>query len=289
MTTTTAGSAGVSPEVDARLAAMPHLGGGGRLRLFLRSYGWRIGVVLEFFVFLFAWWFFTAVAPILPASFLPVPAAVWDDLVILFESGQVYDNTLFTVQNFFIGFLLAAVVSIPAGILLGSSRLIELFVAPPIWAAYAVPRIALAPLFILIFGLGAPSKIAIVFLMAAFPIVINTMQGVKEVNPSLLRVGMVYGASRWEAARTIVLPSALPYILAGVRLGAAGAIAGALIGEFVGSFEGLGLLLARAAFNFEVSRALALVAIVVVLAQLLMSLVQLLKKKAAPWDDSEWS
>jgi NitT/TauT family transport system permease protein len=163
-----------------------------------------------------------------------------------------------------------------------------LFAAPPMWAAYAVPRVALAPLFILMFGLGAASKIALVFLMATFPILINTMQGVKSVDPVLVRVARVYGGSKLQVGRTVVLPAVLPYILAGLRIGVAGAIAGALIGEFIGSFEGLGLLLARAAFNFEVSRALALIVIVVLLAQGLMSIIQIIKKKAAPWDESTW-
>lgn len=135
-------------------------------------------------------------------------------------------------------------------------------------------------------GLGAASKIAVVFLMATFPILINTMQGMKSVAPVLVQVAEVYGANRLQVMRKIMLPSLLPYIFVGLRIAVAAAIAGALVGEFIGSFEGLGLLLARAAFNFDMARALAIVFIVVLLAQGLMILVQLGKRFLAPWDDS---
>jgi NitT/TauT family transport system permease protein len=277
-----------SISTEARLEAIPGFGGGGKFRAFSRTYGWNVGVALEFALALGLWWFFTEIQPILPPSFLPSPARVWAEMKFLFVNGTIFSHTLFTLQNFAAGFFLAMLTAIPAGLLMGSSRLIELFAAPPMWAAYAVPRVALAPLFILMFGLGAASKIALVFLMATFPILINTMQGVKSVDPVLVRVARVYGGSKLQVGRTVVLPAVLPYILAGLRIGVAGAIAGALIGEFIGSFEGLGLLLARAAFNFEVSRALALIVIVVLLAQGLMSIIQIIKKKAAPWDESTW-
>ncbi|HJR91168.1 MAG TPA: ABC transporter permease [Acidimicrobiia bacterium] len=278
-----------APTIEDRLAAVPELGGGGRFRALTRNYGWQVAVALEFVAALLLWWYFTTVNPILPRSFLPPPSQVWEAMKGLFVTGTIFSHTLFTLQNFAAGFLLATVVSIPIGLLMGSSRLIELFAAPPMWAAYAVPRVALAPLFVLIFGMGAASKVALVFLMASFPILINTMQGVKSVNPSFIRVGQVYGGGRAEIGRTVILPAVLPYILAGLRIGVAGAIAGALIGEFIGSFEGLGMLLARAAFNFEVSRALALVAIVVLLAQGLMSVIQFVRKRVAPWDESTWA
>lgn len=284
----TLGNVGTESEVHARLAAMPAYGGGGRLRQFMRNHGWNVGVVLELIAALFLWQLITDLQ-IMPESFLPPPASVWNDLVFLFENGSILEHTWFTLKNFLTGFVLACVVGIPVGIALGSSGLLELLFGPSMWAAYSVPRIALAPIFVLVFGMGPASKIVLVFLMAVFPITINTLQGVKAVPPSLVRVAWVYGASRWEVSRKVVAPSLLPYILAGLRIAVAAAIAGSLIGEFIGSFEGLGLLLARSAFNFEVSRALALVIIVVILAQGLMTTVNWVKKWAAPWDTSEWT
>lgn len=285
---TAVGDIGPEGDVHARLATMPAYGGGGRFRLIVRNYGWNAGVVLEFVAALFLWQLITDLQ-IMPESFLPSPTKVWSELVFLFQNGSILAHTWFTLKNFLTGFALACVVGIPVGIALGSSGLLELLFAPSMWAAYSVPRIALAPVFVLVFGLGPASKIVLVFLMAVFPITINTMQGVKAVPASLVRVAWVYGANRWEVSRKVVAPSLLPYILAGLRIAVAAAIAGSLIGEFIGSFEGLGLLLARSAFNFEVSRALALVIIVVILAQGLMTTVNRVKKWVAPWDTSEWT
>ena len=246
---------------------------------------WRVGVLVEA-VLLLGVWQLLAALEVLPPAYLPSPTDVWQALVELWTAGTLPEHTLFTLQNFLLGFLLAVVVAIPVGIVMGSSDLAEMLFAPPMWAVYAVPRIALAPIFVIAFGLGGASKIAVVFTMATFPILINTMHGMKSVPTLLVQVAKVYGGSRTEVVRKIVLPSLLPYIFVGLQIAVAGAIAGALVGEFIGSFKGLGLLLSNAAYNFDLARALALVIIIVIIAQALMSTVQLAKKMIAPWDVS---
>jgi ABC-type nitrate/sulfonate/bicarbonate transport system permease component len=256
------------------------------MRRLIARYGWNVGVAVEAVVLLAVWEYITTGLHVLPASFLPSPSDVWTALVDLAGAGTLARHTLFTLQNFIIGFALAVVIGIPVGVIMGGSDLAEMLLAPPMWAMYAVPRITLAPIFVIALGLGAASKIAVVFLMATFPILINTMQGMKSVAPVLVQVAEVYGANRIQVLRKIMLPSLLPYIFVGLRIAVAAAIAGALVGEFIGSFEGLGLLLARAAYNFDMARALAIVFIVVLLAQGLMASVQIAKRIFAPWDDS---
>jgi ABC-type nitrate/sulfonate/bicarbonate transport system permease component len=256
------------------------------MRRLVGRYGWNVGVAIEAVALLAFWEYITSGLEVLPASFLPSPSDVWAALVDLAAAGTLARHTLFTLQNFILGFALAVVIAIPIGIVMGGSDLAEMLLAPPMWALYAVPRIALAPIFVIAFGLGSASKVAVVFSMATFPILINTMQGMKSVAPVLVQVAEVYGATRVQVVRKVMLPSLLPYIFVGLRIAVAGAIAGALVGEFIGSFEGLGLLLARAAYNFDMARALAIVFIVVLLAQGLMASVQLAKRIFAPWDDS---
>lgn len=260
-----------------------------RLDRFLRRYGWKIGVVLELLGVLVAWDFFTTNVQLVSAKVLPPPSQVLQALAELVSVGTLAGHSFFTLQNFVIGFALAVVVAIPIGMIVGGSVLAEMLFAPPMWALYAVPRIALAPLFVLAFGLGAASKIAIAFSLASLPILINTMQGMKSVPADLVRAARVYGATRLEILRKIVLYSLLPYIFVGLRIGVAGAIAGALVGEMVGSFQGLGMLLARASYQFNIARALALVVVIVIMAQALMLLVQLAKRVLAPWDSHGWS
>jgi ABC-type nitrate/sulfonate/bicarbonate transport system permease component len=256
------------------------------MRRLIGRYGWNVGVAIEAVALLAVWEYITSGLQVLPPSFLPAPSEVWAALVDLAGAGTLARHTLFTLQNFVVGFTLAVVIAIPIGIIMGGSDLAEMLLAPPMWALYAVPRITLAPIFVIALGLGAASKIAVVFLMATFPILINTMQGMKSVAPVLVQVAEVYGATRVQVVRKVMLPSLLPYIFVGLRIAVAAAIAGALVGEFIGSFEGLGLLLARAAYNFDMARALAIVFIVVLLAQGLMASVQLAKRIFAPWDDS---
>jgi NitT/TauT family transport system permease protein len=252
----------------------------------LRGTGWRLGVVAEGLAFLLAWQLFTTQWAVLPPKMLPPPSHVWDALVELASTGTLIDHSAFTLQNFVIGFALSAAVGIPAGILLGGSAIAELLFAPPLWALYAVPRVALAPLFIIIFGLGAPSKIAVVFSLASLPILVSTLEGMKNVPPTYISAARVYGASRGQVIRKVVLRAILPYIFVGLRIGVAGAIAGAIVGEFIGSFEGLGMLLARASYSYNIARSLALVLIVIIMAVLLMMILEMVRRRMVPWDDS---
>ena len=253
----------------------------------LHRHGWPLAVVAEGLAMVALWHLLSAELEILPTKVLPPPMDVWDAFVELAAAGTLVDHTMFTLQNFLIGFALSAAVGIPVGILLGGSAIAEMLFAPPLWALYAVPRIALAPLFVIIFGLGAPSKIAVVFSLASLPIVVSTLEGMKNVPPTYVSAARVYGASRLEVIHKVVLHAILPYIFVGLRIGVAGAIAGAIVGEYIGSFEGLGLLLSRASYNFNIARALALVVVIVVIAVLLMAALEGVRRRLVPWDVNE--
>lgn len=216
-------------------------------------------------------------------AFVPPPSRVWTAFTTMLADGSLAGHAWFSTQNAIVGFLLAVVAGIGAGLALGTSRLVSDIAGPPFWTAYAMPRIAFQPLLVLWLGFGAAPKILIIFLMAVFPVAINTMDGIRAVDRSLVRAAKVYGASRMEVFFKVQLWAALPMILTGVRMGVARAMVGIVVGEFIGGSQGLGYLIFRRSADFDLASALALTLLLVVIANLLMALVSLVRRLVAPW------
>jgi ABC-type nitrate/sulfonate/bicarbonate transport system permease component len=196
-----------------------------------------------------------------------------------------FDALLYSLKNLAVGLALAIVVGIVVGIAVGWFRVLQFTVAPLMWALYATPTVALAPLIILAFGLGDTSKIVLVFVMSVFPIMLNTMEGVQTVSGSLIRAGRVFGASGTALGRKVVLPATFPFLLVGLQRGVALAFIGEILGEFLGGAGGLGHLLERATFDFRMADALAIVVIMVVVVNAGLILLAVLRKRFAPWHD----
>jgi len=146
-----------------------------------------------------------------------------------------------------------------------------------------VPKVAFAPLVILALGLGAPSKVFLVFLLGVFPVLLNTIEGVRTVDPSLIRAGRVFGTNGFRLLRTIVLPATLPFILVGIRRAVALGFIGSMLGEFIGGNMGVGYLLKRAAVEFRMDVSLALVVFMILIANIGLLLTDLLQRRFAPW------
>lgn len=215
--------------------------------------------------------------------FVPPPSAIWRAFTGMLADGSLAAQAWFSTGNALAGFALALVAGIASGLALGSSRLVRDVAGPPFWTAYAMPRIAFQPLLVLWLGFGSAPKILIIFLMAVFPIAINTMDGIRGVDPSLVRAARVYGAGRAAVFFKVQLWAALPLILTGVRMGVARAMVGIVVGEFIGGSQGLGYLIFRRSADFDLASALALTVLLVVIANLLMGLVSLARRLIAPW------
>ncbi|MEZ4595548.1 MAG: ABC transporter permease subunit [Chloroflexota bacterium] len=153
---------------------------------------------------------------------------------------MLLDNVWFSLVNFAVGFLLAAVVGILLGLALGTIGTFRTPIGSIVWIAYSTPRVAVAPLIVMWLGFGAESKVAVIFLMAIFPIIINVWVGAGSVDQTLLRAGRVFGASSMDLYRKVTLPYILPYTLTGLRLGIARGLIGVVIAEFIGSAAGVG-------------------------------------------------
>jgi len=162
------------------------------------------------------------------------------------REGLLY-HLQFTIIEALAGYLIGAAAGLLLGFTLARSDLVYRIVEPFVLAFYGIPRIALAPLFILWFGIGIASKIAVAAVMVFFIVLINTIAGIRSAPPQLLQVARVMGASEWDLVRKVVFPAATPFIIAALQITVPQAMIGAIVGEFISSNRGVGHLISRAA------------------------------------------
>jgi len=173
---------------------------------------------------------------------------------ITFPKGAIWNDVWVSGQELFLGFVLAIVVGLPLGMLMGWYRRFNKALDPFVTFFNAIPRVSLTPLFIIWFGIGINSKIAVVFLGALFAIVINAAVGVRNLDPALVKAARSFGATDAQLFRTVVLPGCVPFILAGFRLGLAHALTGVVVAELIAAQAGVGLMMATAGATFQTSK-----------------------------------
>ncbi|MFD6054406.1 ABC transporter permease [Agromyces sp. NPDC060279] len=222
---------------------------------------------------------------LIPASFLPPPTAIAVSFGQLLVDPEFWGAFGYSLGNVAIGLVIAVVVGVTVGLAVGWSPVLRFTVAPFLWLLYSTPKVALAPLFILGLGLGSESKIALVFLLAVFPIILNTMEGAVTVSTSLVNAGRVYGVNGVALGWKIIVPATLPYSLSGIQRGAALGFTGEVLGEFLGGTGGLGHMLEYAAYQFQMDDAIAMVIVMVIIANLTLLLISTLRRRLAPWYD----
>ena len=166
---------------------------------------------------------------------------------------------------------------------IASSETVKDVVDPWVSAVYATPTVALAPLFIFIFGIDAPSKMAVVFLLAVFPIVINTATGIRSTEQIYIDAARSFSANRRQIFTTVLIPSSLPFIVAGLRLGIGRGLVGVVVGEFIGARAGLGYLIFRSSQGFYIDTMWAGVFLLAGTGVLSVILLQKVERRMAPW------
>lgn len=199
---------------------------------------------------------------------------------------RFWNDVFVSSQEFLIGYVLAAALAIPFGLVTGWSRTLHHFFDPWLSAFNATPRIALLPLVILWVGLGITSKIVIVFLGVFFPIVIQTFYGVRTVDAHLIEVSRVFGANARQRLLTVVLPSVVPFVLAGMRIGVGRGVGGVLVGEFFTSQAGLGNMVFRAGQTLQTDRLLFGAIFITILALLGFRAISTLEARVRAWRPS---
>lgn len=186
-----------------------------------------------------------------------------------------------------LGFLLSALVGVPVAMLIASSKLAEDYVYPLLVFSQSIPKVAVAPLFVVWFGFGLVPKVVSAFLLAFFPVVVSAVQGFKSVEPDMLDLARSMEASRLQSFRMVSLPHAMPAVFAGLKVGVTLAVVGAVVGEFVGANSGIGFVLQRAIGNFELPTMFAALVLLAAMGVLLFWLVDLLERVAVPWHASQ--
>ena len=219
--------------------------------------------------------------------FLSYPSAIARAFWQILASGEFQRQALVSLQVFAVGLGAALVLGIGLGLLMGRYRLAEYLLDPYVYAFDATPRVALIPILLLWFGLGMPSRIAIVFLSGLFPVLMNTFSGVRTVSAGLVEVGRAYGASEKELFSKIILPAALPFIMAGIRLAIGRALIGIITAEMFTAVTGLGALLIRYSSALATDKFFVPVIFLALLGVLISSAVEKLQKRLAPWKETE--
>lgn len=238
---------------------------------------------LGFLVVILAAW---AVLPGLlsiPSYVLPELGAV---LAALFDPAAlpryIY-NAGYTLMEAGIGLLIGASAGIIFGILLAEVKVLYTTFYPYIVAIQSIPKVALAPLFVIWFGFGIESKVVVVVLLSFFPVLVNTINGIRSVDQDQIDLLRVNGASAWQTRRKLLLPGALPYIFTGLEIAVVMAMLGAVVAEFVGAQNGLGVLVLQAQFQMQTAAVFALLIILSAIGISLNLLVRLLRRYVVFW------
>ena len=208
-----------------------------------------------------------------------IAVAFWD----LVRTGQLQTALYESLRPFALGYCLAIVIGVPLGLIIGRFRVAEAALGIYITAGYAMPLVALVPLLMLWLGLGFAVKVAVVFLMALFPICINTWLGVTAVPKTLIEVGKSFVAPDVVILRRIILPATLPYIMAGIRLAVGRAVVAMVIAEFFTTISGLGAVIINSANNFDTATMFVPIIILMIMAIGLNSFIGFVERRVAPW------
>ena len=228
-------------------------------------------------------WQFVAFRRLMPELFLPGPSDITVAFGAYIAKGQIWNDLWVSGQELVLGFVLAIVVGLPLGMLMGWYRRLNHALDPFVTFFNAIPRVSLTPLFIIWFGIGINSKIAVVFLGALFAILINAAVGVRNLDPALIKAARSFGASDIQLFRTIVLPGSVPFILAGFRLGLAHALTGVVVAELIAAQAGIGLMMATAGATFQTSKVFVGLVIIAGTGVLITYLFARIEKRFQSW------
>lgn len=242
---------------------------------------WRpLALVL---VLVTAWWAVTEAELVAP-YILPSPADTWS--AVTDNAGYLAQHTWVTTWETVIGFVIASVLGVLTAVMMVYSSSLEKTVYPLILFAQVIPKIAIAPLFIVWLGFGPSPKILVAVLMAFFPIVISGLAGMRSVDPEILELTSTMGASRFKTFLKIRLPASLPQLMSGLKVAATLAVTGAVVGEFVGANEGLGYVILQANGNIDTAMLFAALIIMSLLGIVLFAIIEVAENLLIPWHSS---
>lgn len=224
---------------------------------------------------------------IIDQRYVSRPSAIATRLADLVADGSLARHVATTMTEAGLGYLIGVAVGLCAAITLVALPVLDEVVAPFIAAFYSIPKIALAPLFIMWFGLGTTPKVLLAALMVFLIVLVNTVAGVRSIRPGLVDVSRVMGARGLSLVWKVVLPGAAPAVVASIRLTFSRAMVGAVLGEFIAATQGLGFLIVRASRQFDTATMYAGIVVVAVLVMAVNGLVRLIEARTMPWNTGQ--
>lgn len=199
------------------------------------------------------------------------------------RSGQLWIHSRTTLLEIGIAFPISVAIGVALGMLIASNRVVQQILDPLLTAAYSVPIVALAPLFVAWLGFGIESKVAIILLVAVFPIVINTEVGLRSTDTGLIETARSFNATRWQIFRTVSFPFAIPFIIGGMRVAFTRALVGVVVAEFFGAFSGFGYVILSASQTYATARLLGYVVLLALLGMISSIALRAWEARLAPW------
>lgn len=280
-----ASSAKARARVDADGAERLEVLEGGS-RWDVRAHPELITVPLTFVLFVGLW---EVLIPALNVSkiIMVPPSAIVGALGELLPSPRFWEHLRVTLYETFAGYALGVFAALVLGTLISQFRLVEKTFYPYVVAFQAVPKTAIAPLFVIWFGFGETSKVVIAALVAFFPMLVNVIEGLESADGEKIDMLRVVGASRWQVFRMVQLPNALPFIFAGLDIGIVFALLGAIVGEFVGAQRGLGYLILQFQTTLDIAGFMAVLIVLALLGLGAHFLVQAIQRRVVFWARTE--
>jgi NitT/TauT family transport system permease protein/putative hydroxymethylpyrimidine transport system permease protein len=217
------------------------------------------------------------IEPFLVPSPSEIAQSLWSDRSLLADNGWV------TLKEVVAGFALSVVAGVAFGVILHLSATLRRAFYPLLVASQTVPIVVVAPILVVWLGFGIGPKLAIIALICFFPITVNTLDGLRSVDPDLVKMMRTLDASRWQTFRRVEGPTALPYFFSGAKIAVAVAVIGAVFGEWAGSSSGLGHLIQQASAQLQTARTFAAVVVLSALAILLFGLLAVIERRVAWW------
>jgi NitT/TauT family transport system permease protein len=215
--------------------------------------------------------------------FFSGPSAIARQAAYSWTQANLKADLVYSGTNFVLGFAAAVVAGVAIGVLVGWYRRLRLLANPILNALYATPRVAMIPLILIWFGVGIWSKVFIVFISAFFPILVNTIGGMRAIDRDLLRAARAFCASDWQIFKTVAIPGSVPFILTGIRQGVALGLIGVVVGEMFGGSRGIGFMVAYGGQTFATDILFVGVIVIAAAGIVLTSLAERLERRFSQW------
>lgn len=228
-------------------------------------------------------WHFATTWGFVHALIIPTPGDTWRAALRVTAADFFWPNALVTLSEIFWGFAIGLSSGAALGVAVTMFRSVRASIYPYLVALQAPPKIVLAPIFITWFGFDQESKIAIAAVMSFFPIFLNTLTGLSSVDPNAVKLMKSLTASRWQTFRYLLLPNALPVMMAGVKMCWTLAVLGAIVGEFVGASAGIGYLIYAMNFQLDIAGVFSLIIILSLFTVVVYQIIELLEKRIVFW------